>query len=174
MKQPTRQQRRKQTRQFNKKIKKEGNSLLGRKLLDDKSDFEAYTPSSQHPAVMPFCMIFKEQSDLNDFTFSCREGAESFQDNEQPKMIVLIREPHIELPAPKQEMMKIATRIFKKVAPSRTYIFVEAEGTQETADISGAIHGFLRRLGRVPEDTPPPAWLSEYIYQAENPNDLNT
>lgn len=165
MKQSTRQQRRKQIRQFNKKIKKEGNSLLGRKLLEDKSDFEAYTPSSRYPAVMPFCIVFQGESDLNDFTFSCREGAESFEDNDQPKMIVLIREPHVELPAPKQEMMKIATRIFKKVAPSRTYIFVEAEGTQETADISGAIYGFLGRLGRIPEDAPPPAWLSEYIYK---------
>ncbi len=163
----TRQQRRKNTRDFNKKIQQEGRSLLGRRLLEPgkKVEFEAYTPSSDSPAIMPFCIAFNKEHDINDYTLCCRDGAEAFLDNDQPKIIVLIKEPGVELPAPKAEMMKIGTRIFNKHAPNRTYIFIETEGTPEDADVAGAIGFFLGRLAEVPEDAPPPEWLSEYIYR---------
>lgn len=167
----TRQQRRENKRNFNKKIQKEGRSLLARRLLDPekKSEFEEYTPSSHSTAVMPFCIVFNEENDLNDYAFCCREGAEAILDSDQPKFIILIKEPGIELPAPKQVLMKIGTRIFNKKAPNRVYIFLEVEGNpKEDLDISGAIGFFLARLGAVPEGAPRPEWLSEYIYREES------
>ena len=163
----TRQQRRKDKRNFNKKIQKEGKSLLSRRLLDPrgKSELEQYKPSSDKTAFMPFCIVFDKAYDINDYVFACREGAEATLDNDQPKIIVFVREPGVELPAEKAEMMKIGTRIFNKKAPNRTYIFIEAEGRKEDVDVSGAIAFFLARLGAVPEDEMPPKWLSEYIYQ---------
>ena len=171
---PTRQQRRKNTRKFNKSVTQEGKSLLGQKLMDEESkkNLEKYKLSNQYPAVMPFCIVFTEENDLSDYIFSCKEGAEAFTDNTQPKIIMLIREIGVKLPAPKQEMMKIGTRIFKKKAPERTYIFLEAKGTQENANILGAIQDFLKKIGEVPENAPPPKWISEYIYE-ESTNEKN-
>lgn len=166
----TRQQRRKDKRDFNKKIQQEGRSLLARRLLgpDGRSEFDEYTASSSNTAVMPFCMVFNEDHDLNDYAFCCREGAEAILDSNQPKFIILIKENGVELPAPKWEMMKIGTRIFNKKAPNRTYIFLEVE---EEAGARGAIGEFLSRLGAVPEDEMPPEWLSEYIYRENVPKE---
>ena len=164
----TRQQRRQNKRNFNKKVEKEGKTLLAQRLLDPrgKSELEQYTASSHATAVMPFCIVFEKEHDLSDYVFCCREGAEAMLDSDQPKIIVLVRAPGIELPASKQEMMKIGTRIFNKKAPNRTYIFLEVEGTKEDADIPRAIGLFLDRLGAVPESEMPPKWLSEYVYMA--------
>ena len=120
--------------------------MLGKKMMSEnsKKDFEEYKPSNEHPAVMPFCIAFTEENDLNDYLLYCREGTETFSDNAQPKFIIFIREAGVKLPAPKQEMMKTGTRIFKKKAPERTYIFLEAEGTQENANILSAIQDFLK------------------------------
>lgn len=162
----TRQQRRQNRRKFNKRVEKEGKTLIGRRLLDPrgKAELERYRTSSDKLCIMPFCIAFEKEHDIGDYVFCCREGAETMLDTDQPKIIVLVTAPGVELPAPKQEMMKIGTRIFKKKAPHRTYIFIEAEGTKEDADISGAIGFFLSRLGAAPEDEMPPKWLSEYVY----------
>ena len=167
----TRQQRRKDKRKRNKEIRKEGRSLIGKKLLDprDKDDFEKFTASSNSTSIMPFCIGFNKHNDLNDYAFSCREGAEAFIDNDHSKFVCLIREPGVEFPAPKRELMKIGTRIFYKKAPNRAYIFLEVEGTPENADIYGAIGDFMMKLSQVPEGAGPPDWLSEYIYrEADN------
>ena len=169
----TRQQRRKKNREFNKRVMKEGKTILGQQLLDKdaKKRLEEYTPSNENPAIMPFCIVLEKEHDLNDYIHSCKAGAEAFLNNSQPKIIIFIREKGVELPAPKQELMKIGTRIFNKKAPDRTYIFIEAEGTQDTADISKPIYSFLKRIGEVPEGEPPPKWLSEYIYSEETSNE---
>ena len=167
----TRQQRRKNQREFNKKLVKEGTSLLGRRLMDKeaKAEMEQYKPSSEHPAIMPFCIVFREKTHVTDYVQSCRAGAETFLDNDQPKIIILIREPHdIELPAPKKELMKIGTRIFRKYAPDRTYIFIEAEGTEQE-HLLKQIGNFLRRLPEIPDDGPQPEWLWEYVHREEPP-----
>lgn len=163
----TRQQHRQDRRKFNKNLKKEGTSRLGQKLLnkEKKTTLDEYIPSSKNTAVMPFCIAFNNEDDLNDYAFCCREGAETLLDITNPKFIILIRETGSKLPGSKKEMMKIGTRIFKKVAPRRIYIFLEAEGTQETADIHSTISNFLDKLEQVPDKEFPPKWLSEYTHE---------
>lgn len=136
-----------------------------RKMLDEDgaARFKEYTTSSKDTAIMPICLDFDAKNDVSDYIFGIRESAEAIHDSDQPQFIVLIREPGVSLPAPKRELMKIGTRILKKHAPNRTYIFLECEGTQESNDILGAISFFLSRLGAAPEDGPKD-WLEEYIY----------
>ena len=168
----TRQQRRKNRREFNKTLAKEGKTVIGKRMLDDaaRKEFEDYKPSSSDTAVMPFCMVFNQDSDLNDYIHSCKEGAEVFLNNDQPKIIIFIREKDCELPATKKEMMKIGTRIFYKKAPHRVYIFLECEGSNEDYDIIPPIREFFDKLGKAPEDGPQD-WLSEYIFREEPPNE---
>lgn len=163
----TRQQRRKNKRIANKNTMKEGKTLLGRKMLDQdsKSRFDENVLSSKHTALMPFCILVNEDYTLNDFTYSCREGAETFLDNEQTKYIIVVKKPGVELPAPYRELMKIGTRIFRQTAPSNIYVFFMVECALEDIEEHDPIGDFLKRLDKCVEDDSSNEWLSEYIYR---------
>ena len=113
----------------------------------------------------PFCILFTETTNLNDYTLACRERSEAFSDGNDPQIIIFIRKPGVELFMPKQELMKIGTRIFNTTQPNRVYIFLEIEGKNENAEVLHAVQDFLTKINEIPEDTDPPEWISDYIYQ---------
>ena len=161
----TRQQRRQIIRQRNKftvrSAKKAKNSTRNR------TGYEDYQLNSTHLAELPLCFVFNDnKTKLQDFINSCREVADTLIDAKNyHKYIVLIRKPDTALPAPKPELMKIATRLFQKVAPNLTYIFVEANGTGKTADIPGSIRAFQERLDTSIDAKESLNWLGEYIHK---------
>ena len=170
MRTPTRQQRRKTRRKENKKIVAESQRYATRRKMDEsgKQTLDNYRIGSKYPAILLHGMRFDETSTLQDYIYFCHETAESFDNTDTPQWILLVRsEADTPLPAEKRKLMKIGTRIFRKSAPKRPFLFLELTQAEVKANkAERQIAEFIFRCADLPEETGDlPGWLSDYIYR---------
>lgn len=160
MKPMTRQQLRKQQRTRNKELR------------TGQASLKRYRLNSKYPAVMMNVFTFKKDTTLHAFIQTAHEAAEGIQDTYEPKWVLLVREtPDTQLPAEKREIMKICTRIFKKHAPRRPFLFLDITQAEFENDVyRERIWEFLEKFSEVPEDAEFPDWMHEYIYREKGKN----
>ena len=170
----TRQQRRKTRRQQNKQIVSEAKQLRVQQTMDahGAETLANYKLKSKDPALLLFCMPIEADTTLDDWIYACRDIAETLTDDLSPKWCVLIRKDDTTpLPASKQEMMKICTRLFRKVAPKKPCLFLEMTRSEFDAGAVGKrISEFICRFAELPEkrEGPIPDWMHDYLYFKED------
>lgn len=165
----TRQQRRSQRRKQNKAVVRESRKLIVKRMSDTKGkeQLENYKLNSKYPAVLLSVVVFDKTTKMDEYLHCCHEWAEALDDNDAPKWIILVKETdETPLPAPKRELMKICTRIFKKVAPRKPCLFLEmtqAEFNNGATDTQ--ISAFIRKFNDIYEGDEFPDWLHEHVYR---------
>ena len=170
----TRQQIRNKRRLENKRIRA---SVRKAKHLTLASDANALnnSVSSRFPAIQMFCIDFSRPSEKvkkHAYIQCCHELAEVLIQNSSDgrsqdiQWTVFIRESPDDFPAEKWELMKIATRIFKKAQPTQVYGFLEmTPDTFNTPEaVEEAIDNFMTRICESDADKDF-EWLADYIYR---------
>ena len=171
----TRQQRRAERRKQNKAVVRASRKLAVQRMSNEegKAALANYKLSSKDPATLLACTVFTEDTKIDEFIHVCHEWAETLDNNNIPKWIIFIKETaETPLPAPKRELMKICTRIFKKAAPQKPCLFLDM--TQEEFDngnVGTRIYDFIVRFNDIYEGDEFPDWLHGYIYKETHPYD---
>ena len=166
----TRQQRRKARRTANKQIVSEAKQLHIQRMMDahGTETLANYQLKSKAPALLLFCMPIEADTTLDDWIYACRDIAETLTDDKTPKWCVLIRKDDTTpLPAPRREMMKICTRLFRKVVPKKPCLFLEMTQAEFDAGAVGKqVMEFMCRFAELPEkrEGPIPDWMHEYLF----------
>ena len=171
------QQRRHEKRKKNKAIVRESRQQVVQRMTDERGQkaLAEYQLSSKNSAVLLFCHVFDDTSKLDEYIQGCRECADTLLDDDRPKWIVFIKKTtDTLLPAPKQELMKICTRLFRKVAPHKPCLFLEmTEYEFENGGVDRQINEFILRFNEVPEEGEFPDWLRNFIYKETPTDDSN-